>query len=127
METQAAFSFCRGFPSPVTYSASKVYDPRPYRISNRGVSALERITDSSQTSREVRKVPTCDMNFTTALRLEPLHRLFNDGVVVHRLFQRVMMRDTTDLSGDPSCFKPSVPSANAMTSSKTLAMMILRK
>jgi hypothetical protein len=33
-----------------------VYDPRPDRISSRGVSALERITDSSQTSREVRKV-----------------------------------------------------------------------
>jgi hypothetical protein len=36
--------------------------------------------------------------------------------------QRVVMRDTTDLSGDPSFFKPSVPSANAMTSSKTLVM-----
>ena len=53
---QAALVFVYGF--TVTYSASKVYDPIPYRVSSRGVSALEHITDSSQTSREVRKVPT---------------------------------------------------------------------
>ena len=39
--------------------------------------------------------------------------------------QRVVMRDTTDLSADPSCFKPGVPSANTMTS--TLARILLRK
>src|ERR1035438_9317922 len=67
-------------------------------------SAMVRITDSSQTSRHVRKVPTCDINIVRCANKKPPEGgLPNEQWIKRRGFSRSLRRATgTRRHGPPS-------------------------